>query len=67
MELLEKENKAIIQGTSITTKDARVLKGTLTNFLNKNLSMETKIEKAFKLGDKSCLVKVEEKIKIKKN
>lgn len=73
VEYLEKEQKAknvIVQGLEIDTSDPGVLKEVMTAFMCKELNIEVKIDEAFKLGNKMCLIKTaskDEKNKIMQN
>ncbi|XP_050508853.1 uncharacterized protein LOC114333788 [Diabrotica virgifera virgifera] len=64
-----KQNNLVISGLKINTNDEAALKEKMTNFIKQHLEENTKIEKAVKLGDRTCLLKmesIEEKNKVMK-
>lgn len=66
----QKANNMIIQGLTIDTSDTKQLKEAMSNFIKKELDLDVKIEAAYKLGNKTCLVRMEnreDKIKIMEN
>lgn len=73
VEQLEKEKKAnnvIMQGLPIQTTDSKQLKEDMIAFMREELGIEAKIEEVYKLGYKTCLIKMEnskEKDKIMEN
>ncbi|XP_050516710.1 uncharacterized protein LOC126891577 [Diabrotica virgifera virgifera] len=64
-----KQNNLVITGLKIDANDEAELKEKMTNFIKQHLEENTKIEKAVKLGDRTCLLKmgsIEEKNKVMK-
>nr|CAI5866757.1 unnamed protein product [Callosobruchus analis] len=73
VEALEKANKKknlVISGIKIDTNDEKTLKGTVENFLLKELQVTVNLKGAQKIGEKMCVIEMEsitDKIEILKN
>ncbi|XP_050503710.1 uncharacterized protein LOC126882760 [Diabrotica virgifera virgifera] len=66
---LEKErkvNNVVIQGLPIDTIDRNALKQTVGNFMEKEMNINVQIEEVIKLGEKTCLVKLQNKFEKEK-
>ncbi|XP_028138967.2 uncharacterized protein LOC114333306 [Diabrotica virgifera virgifera] len=66
---LEKErkvNNVVIQGLTIDTIDRNALKQAVGNFMEKEMNINVQIEEAIKLGEKTCLVKLQNKFEKEK-
>uniref|UniRef100_A0A6P7H2N3 Spindle pole body component 110-like n=1 Tax=Diabrotica virgifera virgifera TaxID=50390 RepID=A0A6P7H2N3_DIAVI len=66
---LEKErkvNNVVIQGLPIDTIDRNALKQTVGSFMEKEMNINVQIEEVIKLGEKTCLVKLQNKFEKEK-
>lgn len=67
MENEKRRNNVIMQGLAIDTNNQGLLKEVVRNIMKKHLEIDVKIKSARKLGQKTCLIElenVEEKIKV---
>lgn len=65
-----RKNNIVVQGVRIETNNPEVLQNTIGNFLEKELQIETVVESAVRLGERTCLVGLanqEEKRKVMLN
>lgn len=66
----KKTNNVIVQGIPMKNSNPNKLKETITDFMKKELGIDVKIDEAYKLSEKTCLVKTtsrNEKMKIMQN
>uniref|UniRef100_A0A6P7GYW0 Uncharacterized protein LOC114348580 n=1 Tax=Diabrotica virgifera virgifera TaxID=50390 RepID=A0A6P7GYW0_DIAVI len=62
IEVMEKHrriNNVVISGLTIDTYEQARLKGKINNFIKHHLGIEVKIRNAHKLGEKTCLIELE--------
>lgn len=70
LEREKKKNNVVVTGLRIDTQDPEILKGTMKSMLTRALDVDIEIKSALKLGEKTCVIQLEnetEKEKIMEN
>lgn len=66
MENEKRRNNVVIQGMSIKTSDHEQLKNSMKYFMEQELNINVEIKKAIKLGEKTCLIELDNQTEKKK-